>query len=84
MKPMDDDPLLAELRSLPRPELAPKRRAATLRAAEKALSARTSSRRWPELALASVLAASAMLYAVQSMGQISRIYGSNAVASADP
>jgi len=84
MTPIDDDPLLDKLRTLPRPKLDAPRRAATLRAAEKALATRTPPpRRWPELALASVLVASAMLYAVQSMGQIGRIYGPNVVASAD-
>lgn len=80
---MNDDPLLDRLRALPRPALAKDKRAATLRAAEKSLAARTTSLRWPEFALASVLAASAMLYAVQSMGQISRIYGSSTVAAGD-
>jgi hypothetical protein len=74
MNPIEDDPLLQKLRALERPKLTGSARASALASAERALVARTSPRRG-ELVLAAVLMASAMLYAVETMGKLGKIYG---------
>ncbi|MDC3962763.1 hypothetical protein [Polyangium jinanense] len=84
MNGRDDDPLLEKLRGLPAPSLAPARRAKTLDAAEAALGGkRRAGFRWPEFAVASVLALAGALYTVESFARIGHIYGRPAVAAAD-
>jgi hypothetical protein len=78
----EEDAVLRELRGLPRPRLDPARRAATLRAAEKALgSRRRPAMRWPEVLMAGVLALAAVAYAGESAGKLGRIYGHGALAA---
>ncbi|MRG96609.1 hypothetical protein [Polyangium spumosum] len=83
MNGRDDDPLLEKLRGLPPSTLSPARRVKTLSAAEAALEGkRPAAWRWPELALASVLALAGAMYTVESFARIGHIYGP-AVASAE-
>ena len=84
MNGRDDDPLLEKLCGLPAKSLAPARRVKALEAAEAVLEGkRRVGWRWPELALASVLALAGALYTVESFARIGHIYGRSEVASAE-
>ncbi|MDC0742820.1 hypothetical protein [Polyangium mundeleinium] len=83
MNGRDDDPLLEKLRGLPAQSPSPARRVKALDAAVAALEGkRRPGFRWPELALASVLALAGALYTVESFARIGHIYGRGVVASA--
>ncbi len=78
MSSEDRDPLLDKLHALPVQTLPTRRSQETLRLAEEALPGKVRPGfRWPQLALAVVLASAGMFYTVESVHKLDTIYLSN-------